>query len=119
VGDVENNFEEVCVLRRDIPELSPTTELIPCKLDLVLGTESLGDGFGEGDTRCLRVSSRCGSCLIGNKPIVSISGEVDDGDGECLLIWETMNVTGHVSNPGVWGRLAVEGRCFVLLWYEE
>jgi hypothetical protein len=35
VGDVEDNFEEDCVVRRDIPELSPTTELIPCELDLV------------------------------------------------------------------------------------
>jgi hypothetical protein len=58
------------------------------------------------------VSSRCGSFLIGNEPIVSISGEVGDGDGECMLLGETMNVTGHVSNLGVLGRHAVEGRWF-------
>jgi hypothetical protein len=118
VGNVEDNFEEICVVRRDIPELLPTTELIPCKLDLFRGLNRLVMASVRATQDFIVCPVAFGSCLIGNEPIFSISGEVGDGDGEFLLIGDTMNVSGHVSNPGVWGMLAVEGRWFFLLWYE-
>jgi hypothetical protein len=41
VGDVENDFEKVCVVLWDIPELTPATKFISLKFDLVQGAETL------------------------------------------------------------------------------
>jgi hypothetical protein len=41
VGYIENDFEEVCVVGRDIPELTPATKLISRKFDLIQGPKRL------------------------------------------------------------------------------
>ena len=64
------------------------------------------------------MSNRGGAGLIRDEPIVRIGGEVGDGDGERLLIGQTVDVACHVGDPRVWGRLSVEGGRPVLLRYE-
>lgn len=118
MGDVEDDFEKICVVRWDIPELTPAAEFISREFDLVQGAETFGEGLSESDPGGHRVSSRGGAGLIGDEPIVRIGGEVGDGDGERLLIGQAVNVACHVGDPRVWGRLSVEGGRLVLLRYE-
>jgi hypothetical protein len=49
VGDIEDDFEKVGVVRWDIPELTPATKFISRKFDLVQGAEPLGEGLSESD----------------------------------------------------------------------
>jgi hypothetical protein len=118
VGDIEDDFEKVGVVRWDIPELTPATKFISRKFDLVQGAETLGEGISESDPRGHRVTSGGGASLISDEPIVSISGEVGDGNGESLLIGQSVDVDGHVGDPRMWGRFSVEGRWLILFGYE-
>jgi hypothetical protein len=65
------------------------------------------------------VTSGGGDSLVGDEPIVSIGGEIGDGNGERLLVGQSVDVAGHVGAPRIWGRFSIEGRWLIILGYER
>jgi hypothetical protein len=67
VGDVENDFEKVFIVRWDSREFIPGAKLISRKLDLVQGSETHGEGLSKSDPRGQRMSSGGGIAFIGDE----------------------------------------------------